>query len=197
MDDLLWCRYRPSAGDVVIDVGAGHGGETYFLAGMVGPTGRVVSVEAAPAPYRRLADLVQRNGWGHVTPVQAAIVADPGEVVISSAEDQEWIAGNIFEPGQGVAVQGRTLDELCETLGIEEVDWIKMNIEGAEKDALRGMERIASRVRNLTISCHDFLGTEWGRSKDEVMAWLFAHGFTVEQREDEDEAFGLYVYAWR
>ena len=89
------------------------------------------------------------------------------------------------------------MDELCESLGIEQVDWIKLNIEGAEKEALRGMERMAPRVRNLTISCHDFLGTEWGRSKDVVTEWLLGHGFTVEQRDDEDEVFGLYLYAWR
>lgn len=196
MDDLLWRRYRPKQGDVVIDVGAGHGGESFFLAGMVGSRGRVVAVEAAPVPYERLVDMVRRNGWTHVTPVQAAVVAEPGEVKISHGGD-EWIAGNIFDPGVGVAVRGRTIDELCESLGIEQVDWVKMNIEGAEKEALLGMERMAPHVSHLTISCHDFLGTEWGRSKDVVTAWLEEHGFTVEQRVDEDEVFALYLYAWR
>ena len=38
MDDLLFRRYRPKAGDVVFDVGAGDGGETFYLASMVGET---------------------------------------------------------------------------------------------------------------------------------------------------------------
>ena len=47
MADLLWRRYRPRPGDVVLDIGAGNGGETLYLASLVGPTGRVLAIEAA------------------------------------------------------------------------------------------------------------------------------------------------------
>ena len=196
MDDLLFSRYRPSAGDVVFDVGAGDGGETFYLARMVGSSGRVVSVEAAPTPYRRLEDLVRRNAWSHVTPIHVALTSTPGKVSISD-DPEQWVAGNIFESEGSVEVDARSFDDVCESLGIEHVDWVKMNIEGAEKDALRGMERMAPHIRNFTISCHDFLGTEWGRSKDEVLAWLEGHGFTAEMRDEGDFVQQLYVYAWR
>lgn len=196
MDDLLFRRYRPKAGDVVFDVGAGDGGETFYLASMVGETGRVISVEAARWPLGRLQELVRLNGWPQVTVLHAALTSSPGTVTISDDPDQ-WVAGNIFESGGSDMVEGRTFDEICESLGIEQVDWVKLNIEGAEKDALRGMERMAPHIRHFTISCHDFLGTEWGRSKDEVLAWLEAHGFTAEMRGEGDFVQELYVYAWR
>lgn len=196
MDDLLFRRYRPSAGDVVVDVGAGDGGETFYLARMVGDSGMVVSVEAAPSPFLQLEDLVRRNGWTQVTPLNVALASTPGTISISDDPDR-WVAGNIFESEGSVVVEARTFDDICQSLGIESVDWVKMNIEGAEKDALRGMERMAPHIRNFTISCHDFLGTEWGRSKDEVLAWLEAHGFTAEMRGDGDFVQQLYVYAWR
>lgn len=196
MDDLLFRRYRPRAGDVVFDVGAGDGGETFYLAEMVGRSGRVVSVEAAPSPFSRLHDLVTRNGWTQVTALNIALASTPGTVSISDDPDQ-WVAGNIFEADGAVDVEARTFDEVCDSLGIDHVDWVKMNIEGAEKDALRGMERMAPHISHLTISCHDFLGTEWGRSKDEVLGWLEAHGFTAEMRGDGDFVQQLYVYAWR
>ena len=73
-----------------------------------------------------------------------------------------------------------------------------MNIEGAEKEAIKGMEAIAPMIRNVTISCHDFLGTEWARSKSEVTSWLIAHGFTVRGREyDTRVAAHYYVYGSR
>lgn len=196
MDDLLFRRYRPRAGDVVFDIGAGDGGETLYLANMVGTTGRVVAVEAAPTPYHRLADTTARNAWPQVTTLNVALTSTPGEVSISD-DPEAWVGGNIFESKGSVTVDGRTFDEICESLRIEHVDWVKLNIEGAEKDALRGMERMAPNIRNFTISCHDFLGTDWGRSKVFVLGWLEAHGFTAEMRGEGDFVQELYVYAWR
>ena len=196
MDDLLFRRYRPAAGDVIFDVGAGDGGETFYLASMVGAAGRVVSVEAASAPFNRLKELVRRNGWSQVTPLHIALSSKPGMVSISD-DPEQWVAGNIYESQGSADVEARTLDDVCESLGIERVDWVKLNIEGAEKDALRGMERMAPRISNFTISCHDFLGTEWGRSKDEVLAWLAEHGFSAEMRGEGDFVQQLYLYAWK
>ena len=156
----------------------------------------MVSIEAAPSPFRRLQDLAHRNMWTQVTPLNVALTSTAGTVSISD-DPEQWVAGNIFESEGSVEVEARTFDEICNDLGIERVDWVKMNIEGAEKDALRGMERMAPHIGNLTISCHDFLGTEWGRSKDEVLAWLEAHGFTAEMRDKGDFVQQLYVYAWR
>ena len=176
MEDLLWRHYRPQPGDVVVDVGAGHGGETFFLAPMVGPTGRVVAIEAGPRPYQRLVELLAVNDWPQVEAVQAAITDHAG--VVTMADTDSWVTANVFESGS-VEVPALTLDELCEQRGIDRIDWLKMNIEGAEREAVRGMARMAPHIRHLTISCHDFLGTDWGRSRDAVTAWLKAHGFTV------------------
>ena len=181
---------------MVFDVGAGDGGETFYLAEMVGGGGRVVSVEASPSPFRQLEELVRLNGWAQVSPLNVALTSTPGTVSISD-DPEQWVAGNIYESEGSVDVEARTFDDVCTTLGIEHVDWVKMNIEGAEKDALRGMERMAPHIQNFTISCHDFLGTEWGRSQDEVFGWLKAHGFTAEMRGEGDFVQQLYVYAWR
>jgi FkbM family methyltransferase len=194
MADLLWRHYRPRAGDVVFDVGAGDGGETFWLTGLVGAEGRVIAVEAAPEPFARLSELVALNRWDNVEPRQVALAGSPGTVSMSDSED--WVAGNVFEGG-GAEVQAVTLDDLCAELGVERVDWLKMNIEGSEKDAVLGMERMAPHIRHLTVSCHDFLGTEWGRSKDQVVSWLRDHGFTVAEHGPEGyPAERDYVYAW-
>lgn len=195
MGDLLWRHYRPRPGDTVFDIGAGHGGETYYLAGLVGPVGRVVSIEAAPAPFRRLEELVSLNNWPQVELVQMAVSDRPGTLMITD-EGDDWVAGNVYSD-HGSVVRATTVDELCAERGITEVDWIKMNIEGAEKDAVRGMERMAPHIRHLTISCHDFLGTEWGRSLEVVTGWLVDHGFEVTQRGEGDDWEASYIYARR
>ena len=50
MDDLLFRRYRPKAGDVVFNVGAGDGGETFYLARMVDPQALGVAVRGHGSP---------------------------------------------------------------------------------------------------------------------------------------------------
>ena len=194
MPDLLWSKYRPKPGDTVIDVGAGHGGETFFLASMVGKHGKVVSVEAAPIPFGRLKQRVAINGWSQVDAVQVALSDRAGTVTITD-DEANWIAGNIFE-GNGVEVAAMTFDELCAERGIESVDWVKMNIEGAEKDALLGMERMAPNVHHMTIACHDWLGTDWGRTREQVLTWLHDHGYQTAHGV-ENTWDGDYVHAWR
>ncbi|WP_165356965.1 FkbM family methyltransferase [Nocardioides zhouii] len=197
MPDLLWTEYQPKPGDTVIDVGAGHGGETYFLASMVGERGKVLAVEAAPRPFGRLQEMVEINGWEHVHPVQVALSDRVGTVRITDDEDN-WIAANIYaDATDGVDVSATTFDDLCQDHGITTVDWVKMNIEGAEKDAIRGMERMAPHVRHMTIACHDWLGTEWGRSREQVLTWLHDHGFRTRLHGRENTWDGDYVHAWR
>ncbi len=195
MENLLFRYYRPGNGDIVIDVGAGHGGETFALADMVGPSGRVLAIEAAPETYQRLAALCRLNNWKHVEPIQAAVAAEPGTVTIS--DGTPWVATNIFEPGQ-TEVPAVTVDDLCRDRGIRNIDWLKMNIEGAEREAINGMEGIAPGIRHVTIACHDFIGTDWSKSKDAVIAWLVDHGFNVRERDDAVEPWARdYVYGWR
>ena len=59
------------------------------------------------------------------------------------------------------------------------------------------MERMASHIRHLTISCDDFLGTDWGRSREEVTAWLTAHGFSVWAHGPGEPWEVDYLYASR
>lgn len=94
--------------------------------------------------------------------------------MVSIASSDDWIAGNLYEEGK-IGVPAVTLDALCERMGIEHIDWLKMNIEGAEKDAVLGMARMARKISNLTISCRDFLGADRGRSREQVSAWLSDH----------------------
>lgn len=196
IDDLLWRHYRPGPGDTVLDIGAGNGGEVFSLAPMVGKSGRIIAIEAAPGPFADLTRLCAHNDFTQVECVQAAVSDDAGTLMI--ADDGDWIAGNVYAGTDGgIEVPAVTIDELCASRGIERVDWLKMNIEGAERDALRGMEQMVPNVASLTISTHDFLGTEWGRTKEFVLGWLREHGFEVEENGSDDPVFGGYVYAWR
>jgi FkbM family methyltransferase len=185
-DTFLW-EYTPRAGDTVFDVGAGTGAETLLFSRLVGTSGRVVSLEAHPRTYDRLARLCEENGLANVTPLQVAAADEDGEATISDLDHylQNTVVG---AGGDGIRVRARRLDELARELGIASVDLLKMNIEGAERLAIRGLDGIVASVRHVCIGCHDFLadggGPEEMRTKELVRAYLEGHGFTVTSRDD-------------
>jgi hypothetical protein len=76
-----------------------------------------------------------------------------------------------------------TLDDLVASHAIEQVDFLKMNIEGAEALAIKGMDETIARTRRLCICCHDFLADRDGpptmRTKRAVTDYLLGHGFSV------------------
>jgi FkbM family methyltransferase len=192
--DLFLHEYTPEEGDVVFDVGAGIGAEALLFSRLVGPSGRVVSIEAHPATYARLDRLCSVNRLENVTPLQVAVSDDDGEVVLS--DDPGHLQNRLVDPDEpGIRVPARRLDTIAEDLGVAQVDLLKMNVEGAEALALAGSGGLLARTRHVCISCHDFLGMP---TKDAVLGFLSRHGFDVLTREDAAQPWTRdYVYGAR
>ncbi len=198
-DNWAW-EYLPQDGDTVIDVGAGIGEEAVIFSHLVGPRGRVISIEAHPETFACLESTIQLSNLKNVRPLNVAVADRDGELFISTAENH--LESSVLGASEGIRVKARSLDSLADELRLEKVDLIKMNIEGAEKLAVRGMTQIAHRVRHAAISCHDFIsdrtGDEQFRVKAEVRAALEAHGFSIETRSDAPEPWMRdYLYASR
>ncbi len=195
-----WCwDYRPKAGDVVIDIGAGIGEETVAFSKMVGPTGRVISIEAHPETFSALVATVERSKLDNVTLLNCAVADKNGSIQIGTADCH--VASSIFQ-GAGTTVPAKTLDSIVDQLGLGDIAFIKMNIEGAEKLAIRGMDAVIWRLSATCISCHDFVADlqhdEQFRTKSEVLAALRAHGFRIRSRDDHPECWVRdYLYAAR
>src|SRR5436309_804767 len=59
--EMFLYAYTPQAGETVFDIGAGIGAETLLFSRLVGRFGCVVSFEAHPRTYERLARLCEVN----------------------------------------------------------------------------------------------------------------------------------------
>ena len=76
--------------------------------------------------------------------------------MVTLTDERASIANDIFRSGT-IRVPAQPLPELLREL--DHVDFLKMNIEGAETLALEGMGMpTAGKIANATISCHDFIG---------------------------------------
>ena len=176
--------YSPRAGDTVIDVGAGIGNEIYYYSQKVGRKGKVVAIEAHPETFACLQKFCELNHLENVIPLHVAVGDQDGSVLIDDRSDH--VANSIMGTTTGAMVPLKTLDSIVDTLKLEKIDFLKMNIEGAERLAIEGMNGCMSRVDALCISCHDFIADSGGsdelRTKSVVRAFLLENRFEIHER---------------
>ena len=198
-----WLRYyRPQEGDVIIDVGAGRGEDTLTFSRGVGKTGRVIAIEAHPLSFTILKSFCLLNGLTNVTALRLALMDKAGFVRIVESESS-WMENAIEfgESSRGNEVRSATLADIWVQEGLKEISFLKMNIEGAERFALLGMESVLPHIRQICVACHDFrsdLGHgEQFRTRLFVENMLTKYGFTLALRRDDprdyvrDHVFGL------
>ena len=137
--------------DVVVDVGAHLG--TFSRIALQRGARLVVAVEPDPvnaACFERTFEEEIANG--RVRLVRAAAWHSPGSLQfeIGNASQTGHVAG--AQSGRAVTVRAVTLDDLIDELKLDRVDFIKMDIEGAERHALAGARQLlAARKPRLAI----------------------------------------------
>jgi FkbM family methyltransferase len=180
-----------------VDVGANWGFFTLLAAARVGPSGRVVSLEPDPRLFPVLESNVVRNGLSQVTVRRAAAAAEPGELVLdgfdaaggnfgvsrlagadASSEPTTGKNGNAPGPSR-FRVAAVRLDETLDACGLGAVDLLKMDIEGAECLALRGLGAglRSGRVRRLLLELHPAGIAALGGTVEATVEPLLAAGF--------------------
>lgn len=188
--NLFYHSYEPKPGDVVVELGAEFGTETLFLSRSVGASGRVISVEAHPRTCAGLEKMVDLNKLTNVSVVHAAVGATSGTTTISDGP----ALSNVVGSGH-IEVPALTLPDLLKAFHIEKVDFLKVNIEGAELPLLVSMTPVdAERIAHAVISCHDFKADrghgEYFRTGAEVDANLARLGFSWIRQSDYPNVWG-------
>ncbi|MGB8852065.1 MAG: FkbM family methyltransferase [Pirellulales bacterium] len=145
----------PESGNVVVDAGAFPGDFTVYASRRVGPSGRVIAFEPHPLNFERLRRNVAAFGCDNVIFVNKGLWSYDGQLTISNDGGVSATIGS-----HGLLIQVASLDHEIERLGITKVDFIKMDIEGAEIRALEGCGQIlkTNDVRLAIGSYHEFEG---------------------------------------
>jgi FkbM family methyltransferase len=137
--------------EVFVDCGAYDGDSIRaFLAKTGGRFRKICALEADPGNFARLeayrrglpADVAERMKL-----LPYAISAENGKLRFLA---NGCVESKVAAPGEGIEVECRTLDTV---LAEEEPTFIKMDIEGAEPDALSGVREVAARCRPVIAAC--------------------------------------------
>lgn len=127
--------------DRVVDLGARFG---TFALGAAALGCDVVAVEAAPRNVCLLDAGIRENGFDRVRVVSAAVSDRPGVVRFVADGPFGQVCGQDYT-GPCIEVPAVTLDGLLHKVGWDRVDYVKIDIEGAEIAAFRGMSELLDR----------------------------------------------------
>ena len=179
-------RYTPTAGDIVIDVGAGMGEDTLLFSRLVGATGYVYGFDDHPHTHLSLGRSLAHSHVTNASVVHSAIYSENCTLEIEDLPTDRWlensvVTGRFDKTKKSISVPAIKLDDFQPVQGHAKIDFLKMNIEGAEIDALLGMPDTLAKVQNACIACHDFLSDKNinFKTKDRCAAILKEAGFEV------------------
>ncbi len=180
--------FRPRPGQIVVDVGAHQGVFTLEAASLVGPCGKVVSIEASPRNFELLKKNIDSNKMNWVAAVHAAAMDFEGRATLHMSRlASGWNSAVLPIEGTSekydVEVPAETLDGILRRLGAERPDLIKIDAEGACAKILKGADATLAAKPRLVME------VEGGESELEAVCSLLA------SRGYRTTRFGFIVYA--
>jgi FkbM family methyltransferase len=141
-------------GGVVYDGGSWPGDFTVSASRLVGPKGKVYAFEPNPVHARYLREVLRSNECDNVVLVEKALARTTGRFNF-----HEEGAGSRLKSNGSINVKTISLDDFASSFG--EPSFVKLDVEGAEIDIIRGAERTISRcLPNLAIASYHLINNQ-------------------------------------
>ncbi|MEM4035811.1 MAG: FkbM family methyltransferase [Fervidicoccaceae archaeon] len=147
----MWDHLRVCRGCVFVDVGAHVGKYTVPVAKIVGDEGLVVAVEPHPENYETLVENIELNGLSNVVALNIAAWSGEGALKLFIGDSGGHHSLKVNRGLGSVEVRARALDDVLDELGVERVDCVKIDVEGAELEVLKGLVKTLERFRPTVI----------------------------------------------
>lgn len=177
-------------GDTVVDVGASIGYYTLMFARLVGEKGRVYAFEPAPEIFALLEKNVKANGYKNVILSNKAVSDKAGKAMLYLC-DYNNMAHTMSKTRAGaksVEIETIKLDDYFKDHG-GKIDLVKIDIEGAECAAVRGMEQTLRKNRSVKLVTEYYPRwlSSFGSSGKEYLGLISSLGFGISDINEETE----------
>jgi FkbM family methyltransferase len=192
-EDEIIELFTPKEGDVVIDIGAHIGRYTIISSKRVGANGKVVAIEANPSNFKMLNRNIKLNQLTNIISLNNAVYSKetkvklylPGEE-LGHTTYNTVMSDRAKNEDKFIEVSANTLDYFLQLKGITDVNWIKIDVEGAEFEVLKGASNVLSKSKDiaLLIEIHNLSGgTNLYRP---IIEFLNLYNFKIEFEKSHD-----------
>ena len=195
IDTHVYDRYIPlKPGMTVIDIGSSIGVFSLYDSQKVGYKGKIVAVEPEPTCYKALLQNITSSKIKNIIPLNIALYNKQGKMQLHS-NPNALICSSFFNEQNEVTnivdVDVKRLDDTVRQLGINHVDFVKIDTEGAATEIIEGSEGILPYIDNFAVAAYHAPH----ENPEQIALFLQQHGF----RTRITHHYGLipYLYATR
>jgi FkbM family methyltransferase len=170
----------------VLDVGAHHGLYTLLASKRVGTRGKVIAFEPSPRERRSLSRNLRLNSASNVHIEPFALGNEVSKAALYLVQGAEDGCNSLRPPAvrastPTVTVDTNSLDRYLEEAGISKVDFVKLDVEGAEREVLLGAQGLlagSSPSRPvILVEVQDLRTEPWGYCAREILEILDRAGY--------------------
>lgn len=182
-------------GMTFLDIGANIGLHTNVAASLVGDNGRVIAIEPQSTVRALLQENISLNQFDNVEIISCALGKEQGEgdiyIVNAHNDGQSTLIPDSSEttcPSEKVKIC--TVNSVMHDCNIQKVDIVKIDVEGAEMEVLKGGREFFrnSSTKYMFIECVDQHLRRFDSSSEELITWLHSEGYRT---------YGLIKGCWR
>lgn len=165
--------YKVKAGDVVSEMGSYMGYYAMQLAMQVGKAGKVIAIEPISENVAYMRKNIERNGLIQIEVIESGVwdVAQKIEIKRDADQKHSTSIDMDYVNAERIWIDVNSLDNLYASVGLKELDYCIIQLNGAELKALQGLQNVA--VKNLSIAAR-YGGVE------EILALLGERNYKAE-----------------
>jgi len=191
---MLREHVRP--GMTVADVGANVGFMAVHMGDRAGPEGTVLAFEPEPRNFAILAANARHARWRNVVPIHAAIGSDTGvaRLYLSTRDGGDHRTVSMGEDRPSVEVPRTSLDDVSAARRTP-IHFVKMDIQGAEGEAVRGMARTLASpdLRGIVLEFWPEALRRAGEDPGAILATIRGAGLSCASHPEIDRDPGAFL----
>jgi FkbM family methyltransferase len=193
-DNFLFINKHLRPGMTILDIGAHIGLMSIPFSKRTGPEGKVFAFEPTPTTVRVLEKTVKLNGGSNVSIEPYALSHKKGKLTFHISENEVDNSNSLVNNKRtdrmenAIEVDVSTIDDIVREKGLERIDFIKIDVEGAELQVLKGGDQTISKFRPpMILSIHPDSIKNFGDSQTEIWDYLKQHGYSIIVDGEEAE----------